>query len=164
MSAVSILVVDDEEPVLRFAEIALRMSGYEVLGATDAEQALAILDNRPEPVDILLSDVRMPGMSGPQLVKRVRESFPATAPVLMTGYVGSEEIDPSVPIIDKPFTIAALLQNIQEVWACQQDLMAQLKDRCIESRELINQSATLVAEIRSEIAKNARLAQSHRGP
>ena len=155
MGAVRILVVDDEESVLRFAETVLRAGGYDVLPAADAKQALIILENQPEPVDILLSDVRMPGMSGPQLVKSVRESFPGTVPVFMSGHVGSEEIDPAIPIIHKPFSAPTLLQNIQEVWACQQDLMAQLTDRCIAGRELMRKHAILVAELRYEIAKKA---------
>ena len=160
MTPAKVLVVDDEERVLRFAETVLRTGGYEVIRATDAEQALTIIDNQAEAVDIVLSDVRMPGMSGPQLVKSVRESFPATAVVLMSGHIGSEEIDPSIPIIPKPFTPAALLEYIREIWAFQQDLMAQLKERCIVGGELIKKNEKLVTELRAEIVRKGRRAQA----
>src|SRR5438045_5304294 len=140
MGAVSILVVDDEDPVVRFVRTALRRGAYNVLGATEGKQALTILGNQPEPVDILRADVRMPEISGPQLVRSVREAFPATALVFMSGHAGSEVLDPAIPIVSKPFTAPVLLQNIQEVWTCQQDLMAQLKDRCIEGMELIRKN------------------------
>src|SRR5437763_14830069 len=116
MCAVSILVVVDEAPVLRCVDAASRRGGYDVLGATEGKQALTILGNQPEPVDILLTDVRMPEISGPQLVRSVREAFPGTALVFMSGHGGSEGLDPAIPIIYKPFSAPTLLQNIQEVW------------------------------------------------
>src|SRR5438105_2826414 len=96
-SAAKVLVVDDEEQVLNLAQIVLRTGGFQVLGAVNGEQALNLMETQAPPVDVVLSDVRMPGMSGPQLVKRIQRSFPATVVTLMTGDSLGEEIDPSIP-------------------------------------------------------------------
>ena len=130
MGAVKILVVDDEESVLRFAETVLRTGGYDVLPASDAQQALRILDNQPEPADILLSDVRMPGISGPQLVMSVKESFPGTALVFMSGHVGSEEVeDESEPFDERfPRLVSQLHDQFAESTALQDALRARLNE------------------------------------
>jgi two-component system NtrC family response regulator len=79
-----LLVVDDEENLLRVTQLRLEQAGYEVSTATGGEQALALLAERP--FDLVLTDLRMPGLSGVELLGRIRESWPEAIVVLMTAY------------------------------------------------------------------------------
>jgi DNA-binding NtrC family response regulator len=79
---ITVLFVDDEPAILRAIVRALRGSSFEVLAADSAEDALALM--RARGVDVLVSDIDMPGMSGLELVKLVRREFPATLRMLLT--------------------------------------------------------------------------------
>lgn len=79
-----ILCVDDEAPLLRALSNALRRS-YEVLTAASAEEGLEVLE-RESPIDVVLSDMRMPGMNGAEFLSIVRERYPDTMRVLLTGF------------------------------------------------------------------------------
>jgi two-component system, cell cycle sensor histidine kinase and response regulator CckA len=81
----AILVVDDEEPVNRVVTRYLTHIGYTVLSATSGEDALAIVRRRLPPIDLVLSDVVMPGMDGTELASLVLAECPGPAVVLMTG-------------------------------------------------------------------------------
>ncbi len=83
----TLLVVDDEERILSAVRRSLRREGYEILTAETPEQALRLLDERP--VDAILSDLRMPGMSGVQLLAQAAERRPAAARLLFTGMADS---------------------------------------------------------------------------
>lgn len=79
-----ILVVDDEPLLVRMLQRVLETSGYDVFGAADGQAALTVLAETP--VDLVLSDVRMPGMDGPSLLAELRR-LPAPPPlVFLTGY------------------------------------------------------------------------------
>ena len=78
-----ILVVDDEKPVRTMCRSLFEFDGYEVLEASSAPAALAILER--ERVPVMLVDVKMPGMSGLDLLDKVKTSFPNIAVVIMTG-------------------------------------------------------------------------------
>ncbi len=84
-----ILCVDDEPNIVASLRRLFRGSGYQVTTATSGAQAIAHLEQ--EPVDLVFSDMRMPGMSGAQLLEQIRERWPKTTRVLLTGYadVGS---------------------------------------------------------------------------
>jgi two-component system cell cycle sensor histidine kinase/response regulator CckA len=85
--ATRVLIVDDESSVLMLTASILEASGYEVLTAASGEEALKI-HNR-QPADLVISDVVMPGMKGPALLDAIRQAFPSTALIMMSGY--SEE-------------------------------------------------------------------------
>jgi len=80
----SLLLVDDEPEILESLRRALRADGYELLTTTSPTEAIAILANRH--VDILVTDLRMPDMSGLELVTHVRRNHPDVARVLLTGF------------------------------------------------------------------------------
>ncbi len=80
---VAVLFVDDEPAVLRSIVRALRGSSFEVLAADGAADALALMRERH--IDVLVTDIDMPGMSGLELVKLARREFPATLRMLLTG-------------------------------------------------------------------------------
>lgn len=79
-----ILCVDDEPNIVASLRRLFRGSGYQVTTATSGAQAIAHLEQ--EPVDLVFSDMRMPGMSGAQLLEQIRERWPKTTRVLLTGY------------------------------------------------------------------------------
>jgi response regulator RpfG family c-di-GMP phosphodiesterase len=80
----SVLLVDDEESILNSLRRLLRGQPYDLLLATSGAQALEILAQQP--VNLVMSDARMPGMDGASLLAHVRERYPATARIMLTGY------------------------------------------------------------------------------
>lgn len=86
----ALLVVDDEEMVTRLVARFFRHLGYTVLTAASGEEALAIVRARRPPIDLVLSDVVMPGMSGSELARWLLAEYPTPAVVLMTGQLPDE--------------------------------------------------------------------------
>jgi two-component system cell cycle sensor histidine kinase/response regulator CckA len=98
----------------------LKRHGYNVLIARNANEAMHISKTRVEPIDLLLSDVVMPGLRGPQLAKILAESRPTMAVLFMSGYTDGSLEDAAEPsrtyeLISKPFTWNALSARIREV-------------------------------------------------
>ncbi len=107
---IRILVVDDEEPVRRWLCAALRRHGYSVAQAESGDEALRLLaENRS--IDVMLTDIRMPGMDGLELGRRAREAYPGLRIIYMTGF-SDELIDPAIPLLKKPFTTDALRKEL----------------------------------------------------
>jgi signal transduction histidine kinase/CheY-like chemotaxis protein len=113
----TVLVVEDTDPVRDAARAALRRLGYHVLTAPGGAEALALLEQHAGPVHLLLTDVRMPGMSGPEVAQRVRASRPGIRVLYMTGYGGDAlagtPVDPR-DIVEKPFTLDGLGRRVRE--------------------------------------------------
>jgi two-component system cell cycle sensor histidine kinase/response regulator CckA len=109
----TILLVEDDEIMLSLTRQLLESNGYTVLEAKDAQSAIDVTQNHPEKIDLLLTDVVMRGMSGPELVKQVRTSHPGVKVVFMSGYTGElisqhQELELEIPLLEKPFSRAAL--------------------------------------------------------
>ncbi len=96
MEKPSILLVDDEEDILSVLKFVLEKEGYQVVTAPSGEEALKLMDKNY--FDIVLSDLRMPGIDGIQLLERVKELSPSTDVVIMTAYAS---IDSAVTAIKK---------------------------------------------------------------
>ena len=113
----TILLVEDEAMVRAVAERALSRKGYEVLTASNGEEALEVLETRPEGVDLLISDVVMPTMDGPTLVGHARERFPNLRIIFMSGYAEEQlrrEISvPGVAFLPKPFSVQELAEKVR---------------------------------------------------
>ncbi|MBP2159294.1 MULTISPECIES: ATP-binding protein [Asticcacaulis] len=112
----TVLVVDDEAGVRDFAAAALAELGYDVMSASDADQALKIVEDNAR-VDILLTDVVMPGRSGRELADAVQKRKPSVRVLYMTGYtqnaiVHNGVLDAGTNLISKPFTISQLEQEL----------------------------------------------------
>jgi DNA-binding response OmpR family regulator len=84
-----VLVVDDEANHVRVLSIGLRIEGFEVVSATDADSAMAVLERTP--ADIAILDLMMPGTNGIQLARRIRDSQPNLRVVLTSAYHLSEQ-------------------------------------------------------------------------
>ena len=116
MSTPKVLVVDDEPAVLGLVSKALSARGYEVHAASDANQALALAQAMPS-FDLLVSDVIMPEMSGPELVQRIAKICPTIAVVMMSGYLAAEEVPKRAAFISKPFRMMDLYSTVENVLA-----------------------------------------------
>jgi CheY-like chemotaxis protein len=116
-----ILVVEDEAPVRSLVSRVLARDGYSVLQAATGEEALERIRTFDGPIDLVLTDVVMPGMDGRELATAVAGRRPDARIVLMSGYsdeLPRIEIDVgNFRILDKPFTPAELTRTVQEVLA-----------------------------------------------
>lgn len=120
-SGETILVVEDAAPLRDLICQALNVAGCTVLSAPEAQEALRILNQQKGVIDLLITDVIMPGMNGPALAKQVRALRPETKILYMTGYSGefvrSDMLIPGVSFIQKPFTPADLRRKIRKMLA-----------------------------------------------
>ncbi len=114
----TVLVVEDEERLRKLAARHLRSTGFEVIEAGDVEEALAVLARKGDEVDVLFSDIRMPGdLSGRQLAQEVSSLYPGIRTLLTTGYeeespeASEEGLSPEwkVPVLRKPYSRADLI-------------------------------------------------------
>jgi two-component system cell cycle sensor histidine kinase/response regulator CckA len=115
-----VLLVEDEDPVRSFAARALRMRGYTVVEATSGEQALEILSDPDMHVDVMLSDVIMPGLDGPGWVREARKSRADAKVIFMSGYaedafVGGDSGIEGAAFLPKPFTLNELTEKVKDI-------------------------------------------------
>lgn len=112
------LVVDDERPVREVVVAALVRAGYQVQSAASAEEALEI--EGLESFDLLLTDVMLPNMTGPELAREVRRRSPATRVLFMSGYTGDavltpEDVHGSLGFLQKPFGAHTVVARVREL-------------------------------------------------
>jgi two-component system cell cycle sensor histidine kinase/response regulator CckA len=113
----TILLVEDEPMVREMARMILTGAGYEVLQASQGDEALRVLARHAGPVDLLLTDVVMPLMSGVELAAEFREARPGAPVLFMTGYaddfIANQALDVDVELLQKPFVAEALLGKVR---------------------------------------------------
>lgn len=117
-----VLVVEDEESVRRLVRRILEHRGYRVLTAPTGHDALALFAGEESPIEVLLTDVVMPKMSGPELAERVAELSPDTRIVYMSGYAdervtGARAMERAYGILDKPFEREALVDLVERAFS-----------------------------------------------
>jgi signal transduction histidine kinase/CheY-like chemotaxis protein len=115
----TVLVVDDEEMLLKMCDTVLTSFGYRVLLASSGAQALELVARMPAEIDLVLTDLVMPGMSGRELMDRLRVTAPAVPVIGMSGYSHGGEAVESGRYLRKPFTTQALLKQVREVLIAQ---------------------------------------------
>jgi PAS domain S-box-containing protein len=113
----TILLVEDDEIMRSLTRQLLQEHGYAVVEADDGKSALEWVQSHPGPIDLLLTDVVMRRMSGPELVERLNASHPDLKVVYMSGYTGEliaerEMLERGITLLEKPFTRTALLNTI----------------------------------------------------
>jgi two-component system NtrC family sensor kinase len=116
-----VLVTEDDVDVRAYVAQTLQELGYEVLQAADGEAAIDIL-TRAQPIDLLLTDVVMPGMNGRKLAEEALRRAPNLKVLYMTGYsrnaiVHHGRLDPGVALIQKPFSQSALAVRVRDILA-----------------------------------------------
>jgi CheY-like chemotaxis protein len=114
----TILVVDDEPDILKLVESILSEGGYSVVAARSADSAIQAFDKMPSAPDLVLTDVVMPGMSGPMLVGHLLAKEPSLKVLFMSGYddrhvVQRYVVEKGYHLLAKPFTIQSLRSAIQ---------------------------------------------------
>jgi two-component system cell cycle sensor histidine kinase/response regulator CckA len=115
----TILVVDDEAGIRGLVRKILRREHYQVLEAGSAEEALTIVVSRAAPIDLLLTDVMLPGLSGPELARRMYEASPNLRVLYISGYTDDPAVEagqspPGSQFLAKPFTLNALLRSVRQ--------------------------------------------------
>jgi two-component system, cell cycle sensor histidine kinase and response regulator CckA len=116
----TILLVEDEEAVRSFAARALRLRGYNVIEAAGGEEALEEVKNAKAPIHLLITDVVMPNMDGPTLVREVRRIDPGMTVIFMSGYAEeafrrNDEKAEDLHFLPKPFGLKQLAAKVKEV-------------------------------------------------
>jgi signal transduction histidine kinase/ActR/RegA family two-component response regulator len=115
----TVLVVEDQDEVREFAVQALANRGYRVLQAADGPQALALAERHSETIDVLLTDVVLPGMNGRELAERFKMARPGIKLIYTSGYaqdiIANRGVLPSgVAYIHKPYTVDEIANKVRE--------------------------------------------------
>jgi DNA-binding NtrC family response regulator len=118
MKGIRVLLVDDEEELVTTLRERLEIRGMQAESATSGEQALRMV--QATPFDVVVVDLKLPGLDGTKIVDRIRERRPGTPVVLITGHgSGHGELEDlaecDYPILLKPFPIQRLVDQIQEL-------------------------------------------------
>ena len=115
----TILLVEDDPSVRNMTHAALERQGYSVLSASCGKEALGIVGQHPGRIDLVLTDVVMPGMNGPQLIARLRADTPDLLALFISGYPSDalprHGIRGDMPLLQKPFTPATLAGRVRSV-------------------------------------------------
>ena len=116
----TVLLVEDESSVRQLVRETLEAHGYRILEAENGEEALRIANTSSEHIDMLITDVVMPGMSGRELSARLCASHPQTKLLYLSGYtedaiVHEGVIEPGTAFLQKPFTLQMLARKVREV-------------------------------------------------
>ncbi|HWK43288.1 MAG TPA: response regulator [Stellaceae bacterium] len=116
----TVLLVEDEDPVRMFSARALRNKGYTVIEAKSGDQALAIIQEGSQVIDLVVTDVVMPRMDGPALVKQLRELHPEMKVIFISGYTEDTfrkrlDDDAGMHFLAKPFTLKQLAGKVKEI-------------------------------------------------
>lgn len=115
----TILVVDDDKAVRGLVVRILDRGGYGVIEAVDGFDALAICEREGREIDMVVTDLQMPGMSGAELIVRIREQRPQMKALLVTGSGGAEVEEAKAvmgtPVLSKPFRPVDLLASVREM-------------------------------------------------
>jgi CheY-like chemotaxis protein len=116
----TVLVVEDQPEVRGYAAAALRAYGYQVMEAANAEQALLLCEREGERIDLILTDVVMPGLSGTEMADRLKQRGRPVKVLFMSGYtddtiVHHGVLEKDAEFIQKPFSPGQLAIKVREV-------------------------------------------------
>lgn len=155
-----VLVVDDDADVRGVIQSALSRTGYDVDVVESGVDALEIFKNRP--VDIVISDWKMPGMNGIQLVNRLKRHDPALATILMTGYGTKETVIEAFTrgrinyYLSKPFSLSELLETVaaafreRRIQLSDQEFRSRLESEIQRATDELNQKNRLLQQKHAE--------------
>ena len=118
--AATILLVEDEVAMRMVIDESLRADGYQVLAAGNGLDALRIAEQHAGPIDLLITDVIMPAMSGPEVAHALATSRPSTPVLYISGYTADKlsyypELEPDVALLQKPFKLNVLTQKVRDI-------------------------------------------------
>ena len=107
-------MVDDEDLLLTMGKTILSAYGYRVLTANGGQKALEVLARKDTPVDLVITDLVMPSMSGRELVEHIRQLSPGTRVICTSGYVWPAGQETNGAYLQKPFTSRELLLKVKQ--------------------------------------------------
>jgi CheY-like chemotaxis protein len=115
----TLLLIEDEPLVRELAYEILTGQGYQVLDAGSGAEALRICESHPEPIQLVVTDVIMPGMNGREVYERMAQLRPGLKVLYMSGYTQSAIVhrgvlEPGTAFVQKPFTIPGFLDRVRE--------------------------------------------------
>lgn len=110
-----ILVVEDNVPVRETIADVLRLMHHDVHYASSAEEALEFLETLDAPIDLLISDISLPGLSGCELYEQVKELYPSCPALLTSGLPRDHHDLNGVAFMQKPFTLDGLMDNVERL-------------------------------------------------
>ncbi|MCU1334696.1 MAG: Blue-light-activated protein [Bryobacterales bacterium] len=113
----TILVVDDETGIRELIRKILQRERYRVLEAGSAEEALTaaqVSAAQGQAIDLLITDVMLPGINGPELARRMQQGAPRLKTLFISGYTGQERVPAGARVLAKPFTLAVLIEKVRE--------------------------------------------------
>src|SRR5437870_3337537 len=110
-----VLIADDERMICELASAALRLDGYVTLTACDGQDAVEISEQHSGPIDLFITDVRMPLMDGNQAVARITAQRIGIKVLLMSGYPLPENDAKTFSFLPKPFTASDLCDKVKEL-------------------------------------------------
>lgn len=116
----TILVVEDDEAVRVLTCEVLRSKGYTVLAASNGAEAISLVEHHEDLIDLLITDVIMPGMSGPVLARKLVEMRPQLRVLCVSGYpqdaiVQNGELGPGIELLQKPYMLSELAGRIRSI-------------------------------------------------
>lgn len=115
-----VLILDDEADVRTAIRLQLQDTHFEILEAENAEQAIALLDDNPISIDVIICDVRMPGVSGVEAVAIFQREYPNTPVIVLTGFPDTDlavEFMKKQDVVDyltKPVDKAKLIEAVEQ--------------------------------------------------
>lgn len=112
--ATVVLMVDDEPAQRQLFALALRREGYWVLEARNGAEALAVAAQAGR-VDLVVSDIVMPVMKGPEMANRLRQRFPDAQVLFVSGYLLNDELGKNAQVMQKPFVRKDLLKHVFDI-------------------------------------------------
>lgn len=135
MSKMRLLLVDDEERFLATTRILLEKRGVETLTATNGSDALALLDEKP--TDVVILDVKMPGMDGVEVLRRIKQKHPLVEVIMLTGHGSVESAVEGLKLgafdyVMKPMDIPDLLAKAEEAHAKKQSMEEKIRKARVE--------------------------------
>jgi two-component system cell cycle sensor histidine kinase/response regulator CckA len=116
----TVLLVEDDEAVRLLARLALETHGYRVLAAASGDQAIEVARHHLGTIHLVVTDIQMPGIRGPDLAPRIASLRPGIKILFMSGYLDSsiaaqEKLASNAVLLDKPFSIEALASKVREL-------------------------------------------------
>ena len=117
--ASTILLAEDEQGVRAFLEMALTRAGHKVISSQSGPEAVAVGQRAAAPIDLLITDVVMPGLSGPEVAEQLRRYHPAMRTLFLSGYASHVALPEHVTtepgaFLQKPFTADALMAKVRD--------------------------------------------------
>jgi CheY-like chemotaxis protein len=131
----TILLVEDQPDVRQFLRDILAGGGYHVIDASGGDAAIALAQRYPATIHLLITDMVLPKMNGPEIVNRVRFVHPGIHVLMMSGYTAERldgQLDGNTPYLQKPFTSENLLKKVREILdaARSEQAVGDVRTRC----------------------------------